>query len=408
MLSKIWNAKQVRALHSAREFASILNRERDRSDRTGQEFSLVVFEGNGNTGKYSTARRLVPILARRVRSTDDIGWLKDGRIGVALPHTASDGAWKFVDTVRQANNGKGPLPDCTVFSYPSWWISVTGEKPPLTPRAHKPTPPRPENASSEMRSSNVKTADRVEPIEKLESQLPFRIPAWKRAIDVLGSIIALILLSPLLLLVALLIRIVSPGPILFQQIRVGYLGRTFTIWKFRTMHANADTAVHLQHMQEAIRKEKELTKLDNAKDNRIIPFGNLLRVTGIDELPQLLNVLRGDMSLIGPRPCLPYEVREYQDWQKRRFDAVPGLTGLWQVSGKNRTTFKEMMRLDIAYAKQRAFLLDVKIYLKTLPAIIGQVLDRPSFANARSKAISLVLRVGAIIIAGLTLNAHRK
>jgi lipopolysaccharide/colanic/teichoic acid biosynthesis glycosyltransferase len=219
---------------------------------------------------------------------------------------------------------------------------------------------------------------------------------------------------PLFLLVALLIKVVSPGPILFRQERVGYLGRVFTIWKFRTMHVNADTAVHQQYLRELINDEKELTKLDDGKDDRIIPFGRILRAAGIDELPQLINVLLGDMSLVGPRPCMPYEAREFRPWQTRRFDTVPGLTGLWQVSGKNRTTFKEMMRLDIAYTKKRALLLDAKIFLLTIPAILDQIVDKKVYAHASSqpKRLSIaekkVLKVGAAILAIIILTMLHK
>ena len=165
------------------------------------------------------------------------------------------------------------------------------------------------------------------------------------------------------------------------------------------MHVNADTAVHQKHLQELMASGKEMTKLDNGKDHRIIPFGSILRATGIDELPQLVNVLLGEMSLVGPRPCLPYEADAFLPWQMRRFDAVPGLTGLWQVSGKNRTTFREMMALDVRYARKPALPLDVKIFLKTVPAIVRQVVDRPSFALAQSKAFSVVHRLGAVLIA---------
>jgi exopolysaccharide production protein ExoY len=180
------------------------------------------------------------------------------------------------------------------------------------------------------------------------------------------------------------------------------------MWKFRTMHVNADTTLHRNYLQELICNEKEMTKLDHGRDPRIIPFGNFLRSTAIDELPQLINVLLGDMSLVGPRPCLSYEAREYDPWQKRRFDTLPGLTGLWQVSGKNRTTFKEMMRLDIDYARKRALLLDVMIVLKTIPAIIVQVAERPSNAHARAKDLSVVTRLGAKLLAILVVNDPHK
>jgi len=121
--------------------------------------------------------------------------------------------------------------------------------------------------------------------------------------------------------------------------------------------------------------EAPMTKLDARKDPRLIPLGALLRATGLDELPQLINVVRGEMSIVGPRPCIPYEYELYQPWQRRRFDAVPGLTGLWQVSGKNRTTFNEMIRLDIEYSERLSFWLDLQIILRTLPALWQQCLD---------------------------------
>jgi lipopolysaccharide/colanic/teichoic acid biosynthesis glycosyltransferase len=406
-LAWLRDAKIFNRVHSSMEFASILHRERDRADRTGQEFSMAAFEVGNGMRKTHTARNLVPILTHQIRSTDAIGWLADGRIGVVLPHTRPECAWKFVANVRKAYNGSAP-PECVVYVYPSAWLLGEDGDPPRDPRSLRRTPAPGETGDSGTPFSRVDASDRERPIEELESHGLFRIPLWKRAIDVVGSLVALLLLSPLLLLVALLIRIVSPGPVLFRQQRVGYLGRVFSMWKFRTMQVNADTTLHQNYLRELILNEKEMTKLDHGKDLRIIPFGNLLRATAIDELPQLINVLLGDMSLVGPRPCLPYEAREYHPWQMRRFDAVPGLTGLWQVSGKNRTTFKEMMRLDIGYARKRAVLLDVMIVLKTIPAIVVQVADRPSNANTRAKELSAVTRLGAVLFAILVLNNSHK
>ena len=377
-VSRIRDAMLFRSVHPHLEFAQILNRERDRADRTNQEFSLIVFEVGFENGKSASARYLVPILEHRIRSTDDIGWLEDGRLGVILPHTTPEGAWKFIDNVRTAYEGSLPPPDCQVYSYPSWWLPTGNGRSSRKPHADQGTAPQAGSDVSGMLSTSTAAADSVRSVEELESQFLCRIPCWKRAIDILGSLFALIILTPLFLLVALFIKLVSPGPLFFRQERVGYLGRTFTIWKFRTMHVNADTAVHQEYLKTLINNEIEMTKLDNGKDNRIIPFGGIMRAAGIDELPQLINVLVGDMSLVGPRPCLPYEAREFHPWQTRRFDTVPGLTGLWQVNGKNRTTFKEMMRLDIAYTKKRAFWLDMKIFLKTIPAIVDQVADRPA------------------------------
>ncbi len=406
-LTRLRDAKIFNRVHSSREFASILHRERDRADRTGQEFSMAVFEVCNGKRKTHAARNLVPILTHRIRSTDAIGWLADGRIGAVLPHTRPECAWKFVSNVRKAYNGSAP-PECVVYTYPSSWLPGNDGGPRRDPRSLRRTTVPGETGNSGMLFSHVDAADRERPIEELEPHVLFRIPLWKRVIDIVGSLIAILLLSPLLLLVALLIRIVSPGPVLFRQERIGYLGRVFTMWKFRTMHVNADTTLHRNYLRELIRNEKEMIKLDHDRDPRIIPFGNLLRATGIDELPQLINVLHGNMSLVGPRPCLPYEAREYDSWQRRRFDALPGLTGLWQVSGKNRTTFKEMMRLDIEYARKRGFLLDVMIFLKTIPAIVVQVADRPSNAHRRTKELSAFMRLGAALLAILAVNLPRK
>jgi lipopolysaccharide/colanic/teichoic acid biosynthesis glycosyltransferase len=198
---------------------------------------------------------------------------------------------------------------------------------------------------------------------------------WKRGMDVVVALLALLLLSPLFLLIALFIKIVSPGPVFFRQTRVGRLGRRFDIWKFRTMNVDADSSAHENHLEALISRDQPMEKLDAQDDPRIIPCGKLIRQTGVDELPQLFNVLRGEMSLVGPRPCIPYEAEKFLLWQRARFDALPGITGLWQVSGKNRTTFQEMIRLDIRYARNVSFWLDVKILCKTVPAILEQLYE---------------------------------
>jgi lipopolysaccharide/colanic/teichoic acid biosynthesis glycosyltransferase len=211
------------------------------------------------------------------------------------------------------------------------------------------------------------------------------LPIWKRALDL--SLLAL--LAPGLLLiggaVALVIKLGSSGPIFFCQKRVGCKGQVFTLFKFRTMRTNAETDSHRQHTQHLIKSKTPMVKLDARKDPRLIPGGALLRALGLDELPQLLNVLRGEMSLVGPRPCIPYEYELYEPWQRHRLDAVPGLTGLWQVSGKNRTTFEQMVHLDIEYSRCKSLWLDLRIILKTVPALWTQCADLRA-AKARGVA----------------------
>lgn len=211
------------------------------------------------------------------------------------------------------------------------------------------------------------------------------LPRWKRTLDVTLILLALPLLLPVAAVITLIIRTTSKGPVLFQQERVGYRGQRFMCLKFRTMHCGAETVSHQGYLQHLMNSDAPMIKLDSSGDSRIIPFGKLLRAAGLDELPQLFNVLNGEMSLIGPRPCLPYEAEQYLPWQRERFNAAPGLTGLWQVSGKNRTTFTRMIQLDIEYARNKSFWLDVKIIFKTVPALLTQIGDmRLNKKNVRS------------------------
>lgn len=202
-----------------------------------------------------------------------------------------------------------------------------------------------------------------------------RVLVWKRILDVALILLLLPVVLPVAALISLLIAVVSSGPILFKQERVGLQGRLFVCLKFRTMHMGAAATAHQGHLDHLIESDAPMVKLDARGDSRIIPFGSWLRSSGLDELPQLINVLRGDMSLVGPRPCLPYESPKYRPWQRERFDTLPGLTGLWQVNGKNRTTFNEMVALDIEYVRRKCLWLDLRIMLRTPPVLLRQVRD---------------------------------
>jgi lipopolysaccharide/colanic/teichoic acid biosynthesis glycosyltransferase len=204
------------------------------------------------------------------------------------------------------------------------------------------------------------------------------LPPWKRTIDIGCCLLALPLLLAVMAFVAAVHAVSSRGAMFFRQERVGYMGRRFTLFKFRTMHAGADTAIHRTHVANLVRSQAPLRKMDCAGDARLVPFGWIMRATGLDELPQIINVLRGEMSIVGPRPCIPYEYEQYAPWHRARFNAVPGLTGLWQVSGKNRTTFDEMIRLDIRYCETRSLGQDIRIIALTLPALWIEVLDTRS------------------------------
>ncbi len=358
----------MNTISSKKEFSKIVDRERVRSDRTGREFSLIVFEVSGSKDSQSLLYYLSYILDQRVRCYDQIGRLDKSRLGVLLPETTHEGAHKLAADICSSIIPKALHPIYTIITYPSQWKNLYEDEP---PQADRPDAHSDDTGSAEqtIAKSSQSTMSILQEIEML---LPGRTPLWKRFMDIVFSVTGLIVCSPFFLLMTMFIKIVSPGPVFFKQKRVGYRGKPFTCFKFRTMKSDANTSVHSQHFKNLISNGDPLKKLDH-KDDRIIPFGVLMRKTGLDELPQLFNVVRGEMSLIGPRPCIPYEAREYRNWQHRRFDSVPGLTGLWQVSGKNRTTFNEMMRYDISYAHKKSLWLDVKILFKTLPAIITQV-----------------------------------
>jgi exopolysaccharide biosynthesis polyprenyl glycosylphosphotransferase len=188
----------------------------------------------------------------------------------------------------------------------------------------------------------------------------------KRPLDVIACVAGLAVLSPVFLLLSLLIKLDSRGPVFFKQLRVGKDGGEFWFYKFRSMVENAEemknTLMHLNELEGPVFKISD--------DPRITGVGRFLRRTSLDELPQLINVLRGEMSLVGPRPPLPGEVENYESWQRERLSVCPGLTCLWQVSGRNHIGFTEWVRLDLEYIRRQSFALDVKILARTLPAVI--------------------------------------
>lgn len=198
------------------------------------------------------------------------------------------------------------------------------------------------------------------------------IPSWKRPLDGTLILLALPVWLPVFLITALWIELVSKGGVFFRQERIGYGGQSFSILKFRTMTKGADTCIHEQHLEELIRSGRPMTKLDS-HDSRLIRGGRFLRATGLDELPQLLNVLRGEMSLVGPRPCTPAELSKYEPSYWKRFNGLPGISGLWQVKGKNQTTFRRMIALDVVYFRRASVGMDFWILSRTLPTILGQV-----------------------------------
>ncbi len=326
-------------------FYRMLKRERARSDRRSQRFSLVAFQFDTPAAARSFASVMRRVGHRRLRPADLLGWLDRRRIGVLLPNTSAEGAWTLARDILRLTAIDAP-PDYQIYLYPAH--TGTCGFMDETPAGERPF------------------------VAAMETLFGEKMPLWKRVFDITGALTGLILFFPVCLAITLLIKWVSSGPVLFKQKRVGFLGNPFMCLKFRTMKIESDPSVHKNHVNRLMKAGAPLQKLD-ATDDRIIPFGTILRKSGLDELPQLLNVLRGEMSIVGPRPECYDILNSYTQWCTRRFDVTPGLTGLWQVSGKNRTTYNEMMRLDIGYVMKRSFWFDIKIILKTVPAIFGQI-----------------------------------
>jgi lipopolysaccharide/colanic/teichoic acid biosynthesis glycosyltransferase len=199
-----------------------------------------------------------------------------------------------------------------------------------------------------------------------------------RALDIVGALLLLVLLAPVLAVVALAIRLDSPGAVVFRQRRVGRDMRSFTLHKFRSMHATAGHDVHRNYVLQLIERQdtpvspsaEGLYKL--SADARVTRIGRFLRRSSLDELPQLWNVLRGEMSLVGPRPSIAYEVERYPTEWHARFSVPPGITGLWQVSGRSQLTWEQMIELDLEYVRQRTFWFNVRILLRTIPVVLGR------------------------------------
>lgn len=203
----------------------------------------------------------------------------------------------------------------------------------------------------------------------------------KRALDIVAASVGLLVAMPLALVIAALIKLSSPGPVLFRQERVGKDGKTFTFFKFRSMRVDNDDSEHRRYIKAFIEgNEEELRKLHKGRnvyklvgDERVTPVGRFLRRTSLDELPQLYNVLRGEMSMVGPRPHLPYEVELYKDWHRRRLCGLPGITGWWQIHGRSRVPFDKAVEMDIWYLEHQSLILDLRIMLRTITkAIVGR------------------------------------
>jgi len=221
-----------------------------------------------------------------------------------------------------------------------------------------------------------------------------RIPRWKRSLDLSCIVVSAPLWLPAMLAILLWIKAVSRGPAFFRQERIGYRGRLFYCLKFRSMKVGAETRSHEKYFHGLIATDAPMIKMDVNGDSRLILGGRILRALGLDELPQIFNVIRGEMSLVGPRPCTPVEFGHYLPHHRERVNVPPGLTGFWQVNGKNNTTFSEMVEMDLIYGKNMSVPLDLAIMWKTIPALVVQVLESRK-GKIGAKAPGLLRMVGA-------------
>ena len=328
-------------------FLKQLQREKSRTDRSKAPLSIALFSAVGSASDVSG---LLELLGETKRETDTIGYLGEDRIAVLLPDTNEQGAQRLAQKiVERAKN----FPLSTVTrTYPhQLFDNLIAQK-------------------QEVRD--------LYPLLPEEATEPNRSYFLKRGLDIVGASIGLLVLSPVMLVTALAVAMSSPGAVTFRQVRLGERGVPFVFYKFRSMYCNADDRIHREYVASLIAgaqtanqgdADRPLYKLKS--DPRVTRVGRFIRRTSLDELPQLFSVLKGDMSLVGPRPPLPYEVERYQSWHLRRIlEVKPGITGLWQVEGRSRTSFDEMVRLDLRYIRTWSPLLDLKILVKTVFVVV--------------------------------------
>lgn len=330
-------------------FYEKLRVEIQRSQRSKTPLSIILLtESSIPQFPVESVQGLLGKLNKIIRETDMAGYVNPNTIGVLLPYTDYTGALKISEKIK--NKLTHNSFNISSSTYPNQVFESLADSGCVSP-----------DVLALMFDDDIN-----------HSSFHLKI---KRGIDVVGSILALLTLSPLMLLTALLIKADSRGPIIFKQTRLGFKGRPFVFYKFRSMRTGMSDQIHRDFVLKLIHEEHanvNVNKYENSpykikSDPRVTWFGKFIRKTSIDELPQLLNVIRGDMSLVGPRPPLPYEVEKYQSWHLRRIlDMKPGITGLWQVEGRSRTKFNDAVRLDVRYIQTWSLMLDLKILVKTV------------------------------------------
>jgi exopolysaccharide biosynthesis polyprenyl glycosylphosphotransferase len=336
------------------QFLNFLRLEKRRVDRSKAYLSLVLFYFRQKEEKgRNTIQEFIASLHKNTRESDIKGWVDRDVIGLILPDTDENGVKQFVKKIAEGNGGFNY--SVTTGTYPDHlFVKLLMEEEGLP---------------------DFFPLDLDGPMEAHGFQI-----ALKRVMDILGSLVGLILFSPIMLATAIAIKMTSPGPIIFKQTRFGKKGGRFQFYKFRSMVWNTDDQIHREYVTNLIKGdlekinqgEKGTPLFKMVSDPRITRVGKIIRKTSIDELPQFFNVLKGEMSLVGPRPPLSYEVQKYEPWHLRRIlEVKPGVTGFWQVSGRSTTSFDEMVRLDLRYVQNWSTWVDLKIIVKTVKTVFG-------------------------------------
>jgi lipopolysaccharide/colanic/teichoic acid biosynthesis glycosyltransferase len=353
-------SRKVKHLPGPAQMAAVLARHRARADRTGKHFSLVVVKNDAGRRRLY---RLAKALLTRARLTDEVGLLAgaDDCVCAVLPDTDPSGAHRFMRDVCEKLRFQ---PTFAIYSYPE------------NDNDNEAKPPPPSKSGGAWRRheelETVAWGGEPEAAHSYDSRggQPLRftepLPAWKRALDVTGALLGITFATPMLLAAAAAIKLTSPGPVIFRQKRSGLGGSPFTMYKFRTMYVDAE------HRQADLRQysEQDGPAFKMTNDPRVTRIGRFLRRTSIDELPQLFNVLKGDMCLVGPRPLAYHEALACEQWHNRRFDVTPGLTCIWQVEGRSQVSFADWMRMDARYAGSWTLRKDLTLLLRTIPAIL--------------------------------------
>lgn len=345
-------------------FKRMIALERKRSERSHEPFLLMlvdVMENSDSPTAHKVLDRMVSVLMNASRDTDIAGWYREGAtLGVMFTELLTNDKSLIVNTIlgrvrslvrEELEGDEYDRVNISFHFFPDEW----------------------DHSDTETPTNTTLYPDLMNPGARKKSMLMV-----KRALDIFVSALVLLILSPIYLAIAVAIKITSEGPVLFRQQRVGQYGKLFTVLKFRSMKVNNDHSVHKDYVMKLIKNQAESKAAEGGQgvykltaDSRITAVGRLLRRTSLDELPQIINVLTGDMSLVGPRPPIPYELAAYQTWHRRRIlEAKPGVTGLWQVTGRSSVKFDDMVRLDLRYATSWSLWMDIKILLMTPRAVI--------------------------------------